>query len=145
LSILSLRRYQCRTAAELFTVHKERNFFFLYFFKHTLSKKMFRLKVIDNELYMFWSNFVFEELFPNKKSYEVRFTASRDIYIYLLWSVEPLLCNDREMGLYARAVSGQRLGKHVPTATDTKATMVQQQRNGMFCCPCCGRCYTTVR
>jgi hypothetical protein len=37
--------------------------------------------------------------------------------------VEPLLCNDREMGGYTRAVSGQRLGKHVLIATDTKATI----------------------
>jgi hypothetical protein len=27
-----------------------------------------------------------------------------------------------EMGGYKRAVSGQRLGRHVPAATDTKAT-----------------------
>jgi hypothetical protein len=27
------------------------------------------------------------------------------------------------MGVYTRAVSGQRLGKHVPAATDTNATM----------------------
>jgi hypothetical protein len=31
--------------------------------------------------YMFWSNFVFEELFLNRKSYEFRFNASRDIYV----------------------------------------------------------------
>jgi hypothetical protein len=30
--------------------------------------------------------------------------------------VQPLLCNEREMGGYTRAVSGQRLGKHVPSA-----------------------------
>jgi hypothetical protein len=30
--------------------------------------------------------------------------------------VEPLLCNDREMGGYTRAVSGQQLDKHVPVA-----------------------------
>jgi hypothetical protein len=34
----------------------------------------------------------------------------------LLQRVEPLLCNDREMDGYTRPVSGQRLGKHVPTA-----------------------------
>jgi hypothetical protein len=34
-----------------------------------------------------------------------------------------LLCNDREMGGYIRAVSGQRLGIHVPAATDANATM----------------------
>jgi hypothetical protein len=41
----------------------------------------------------------------------------------------------REMGGHIMAVSGQRLGKHVPAGTDTNATMVQQQRNGVFCCP----------
>jgi hypothetical protein len=40
-----------------------------------------------------------------------------------------ILCNDREISKYTRAVSGQRLGKHVPAATDTNATKVQQQRN----------------
>jgi hypothetical protein len=47
--------------------------------------------------------------------------------------MEPLLCNDREMDGYTRAISEQGLGKHVPTTTDTNATMVQQQRNGVFC------------
>jgi hypothetical protein len=31
-----------------------------------------------------------------------------------------------------RAVSRQRLGKHVPLATDTNAIIVQQQRNGVL-------------
>jgi hypothetical protein len=31
-----------------------------------------------------------------------------------MWRVERLLCNDQEMGGFTRAVSGQRLGKHVP-------------------------------
>jgi hypothetical protein len=44
--------------------------------------------------------------------------------------VELFLCNDREMGGYTRAVSGQRLSKHVPAATDTKATTEE------FCFPC---------
>jgi hypothetical protein len=47
--------------------------------------------------------------------------------------IKPLLCNDRKIGLYSGAISGQRLSKHVPAATDTKATVVQQQRNGVFC------------
>jgi hypothetical protein len=34
---------------------------------------------------------------------------------------EPLLCNDREVSKYTRAVSGQWLGKHVPATTDTHA------------------------
>jgi hypothetical protein len=36
--------------------------------------------------------------------------------------VEMLLCNDREISGYCRAVSGQQLGKHVSAARDTKAT-----------------------
>jgi hypothetical protein len=36
--------------------------------------------------------------------------------------LELLLVNDREIGGYARAFSGQRLSKHVPAATDTHAT-----------------------
>jgi hypothetical protein len=40
----------------------------------------------------------------------------------MLLRVEPLLCNDIEMGGYTRTVSGQRLGKHVPEATDTHIT-----------------------
>jgi hypothetical protein len=62
-----------------------------------------------------------------------------------LKSVEPLLCNDREMGGYTRAVSGQRLGNHVTATTDTNATMVKKQRNGVFCGALRGRCYATVR
>jgi hypothetical protein len=41
----------------------------------------------------------------------------------VLLRVEPLLCNDREVGGYIRVVSGQRLGKRVPAATDTEATV----------------------
>jgi hypothetical protein len=35
----------------------------------------------------------------------------------------PLLCNDREMGGYTRAVSEQRLGEHDLAATDTNTTI----------------------
>jgi hypothetical protein len=38
------------------------------------------------------------------------------IYIYILQRVHPLLCNDREMDRYTRAISGQRLRKHIPVA-----------------------------
>jgi hypothetical protein len=43
-----------------------------------------------------------------------------------------LLCNDREINEYTRAVSRQELSKHVSAATDTNETMVQQERNGIF-------------
>jgi hypothetical protein len=46
--------------------------------------------------------------------------------------VELLLCNDLEIRKCTRTISRQRLGKHVPAATDTNATMVQQQRKGAF-------------
>jgi hypothetical protein len=46
---------------------------------------------------------------------------------------EPLLCNNHKIHRYTRAVSRQQLGKHIPTAADMNATMVQQQRNGVFC------------
>jgi hypothetical protein len=36
---------------------------------------------------------------------------------------EPLLCNDREMGGYTMANSGEQFDKHVPATIDTKATM----------------------
>jgi hypothetical protein len=49
-----------------------------------------------------------------------------------LQRVEPLLCNDREICEYNRAVSRQLLCKYVPAATDRNATMVQQERNGVF-------------
>jgi hypothetical protein len=35
----------------------------------------------------------------------------------------PLLCNDREIGKYTRAVSRQRLSKHVSAAKDTRSTI----------------------
>jgi hypothetical protein len=50
---------------------------------------------------------------------------------------EPLLCNNREMGGYIRAVSGQRLGKHVTAATDTNATREEL----CFLCSACRGCY----
>jgi hypothetical protein len=34
-----------------------------------------------------------------------------------------LLCGDSEISKYARAVSRQRLGKHIPEVTDTHATI----------------------
>jgi hypothetical protein len=37
-----------------------------------------------------------------------------------------------EISKYTRIVSRQRLGKQVPAATDTNATTVEQQRNGVF-------------
>jgi hypothetical protein len=49
----------------------------------------------------------------------------------ILLRVVPLIGNDSEISKYTRANSRQRLGKHVPPATDTNATMVQQQRNGV--------------
>jgi hypothetical protein len=42
---------------------------------------------------------------------------------YILWHVDPLLGNGREMGGYTRAISGQGLGKHVPTAKNRRATI----------------------
>jgi hypothetical protein len=50
------------------------------------------------------------------------------VLVLIYQTARPFLCNDREMGGYTRAVSGQRLGKYVPATTDTKATMVQQRR-----------------
>jgi hypothetical protein len=47
--------------------------------------------------------------------------------------VGQLLYNDREMVGYTRAISGQRLSKHVPAATDTKATI---EELCLLCGPC---------
>jgi hypothetical protein len=38
----------------------------------------------------------------------------------ILQRVEPLLCNDRQMGGYILAISEQRLGKHVPDKQTTE-------------------------
>jgi hypothetical protein len=51
--------------------------------------------------------------------------------------VEPLLCNNHDVGGYSRAVSWQRLGKHVPAATDTNATIEQL-------CFLCGPCRDVI-
>jgi hypothetical protein len=71
-------------------------------------------------------------------------SSQTNIYVYvfiyvlcLLWRVEPLLCNDREMGGYTRPVSGQRLSKHVPAATDTNAN----NRRAVFSMWSVPRCY----
>jgi hypothetical protein len=50
----------------------------------------------------------------------------------ILWLVDPLLCDDREIGKYTRSVSGQRLSKHVPVAKQqilNNATVGLQQWN----------------
>jgi hypothetical protein len=52
--------------------------------------------------------------------------------------VEPLLCNDREMGGYTRTGYGQRHGRHVSTATDTNATIEER-------CFVCGPCRDFIR
>jgi hypothetical protein len=58
--------------------------------------------------------------------------------IKVLWRIDPLLCNDREMGGYTRTVCGKRLGKHVPAATDTYATIEE------FCFQF-GPCWDVIR
>jgi hypothetical protein len=45
------------------------------------------------------------------------------IIIIIIMRVELLLCNDSEMGRHNGAISGLRLNKHVPAATNTKATI----------------------
>jgi hypothetical protein len=47
----------------------------------------------------------------------------------ILWRVDPLLYNDSEVGGYTRAVSGQRLGKHVSVARQQLLTMQQFNYN----------------
>jgi hypothetical protein len=49
--------------------------------------------------------------------------GSNTICAYTLQRVEPLLCNDREISKYTRAVSKQRLDKHVLATTDTHAAI----------------------
>jgi hypothetical protein len=46
---------------------------------------------------------------------------------------DPLLRNERETDGYTRAVSRQQLGKHVPAAKDTNATIEEL-------CFLCGPC-----
>jgi hypothetical protein len=49
----------------------------------------------------------------------IDFYITERILHFILWRLEPLLCNDREMGGYIRAVSGPRLDKHVPAKQTT--------------------------
>jgi hypothetical protein len=55
----------------------------------------------------------------------------------ILWRVRALLCNDREKGGYTRAVSWNRLCKHVPVARQqiiNNATVGPQQwKRSVFC------------
>jgi hypothetical protein len=50
----------------------------------------------------------------------------------ILQRVELLLCDDREIGEYTRDVSRQRLGKHVPAATNRRATIEVLLETGCF-------------
>jgi hypothetical protein len=55
------------------------------------------------------------------------------IFYNILWRIEPLLCNDHEMGGYTSPVPGQRLSKHVPIARQqilNNTTAVLQQWKG---------------
>jgi hypothetical protein len=55
----------------------------------------------------------------------------------ILWHTDQLLCNDCDMGGYTRTVCGQRLGNHVPGATDTNATIEEL-------CFLCGPCRDVI-
>jgi hypothetical protein len=50
----------------------------------------------------------------------------------VLYRVESLLFNDREMGGYTKAVSGQRLSKHVPAVTNRRTTIEVLLETGRF-------------
>jgi hypothetical protein len=62
----------------------------------------------------------------DREANEVKIT-----YIIML-RVEPLLCDDREIGEYTRDVSMQRLSKHVPAATNLRAAMQVLMDTGCF-------------
>jgi hypothetical protein len=54
------------------------------------------------------------QIYPNLQCYYItKFLHSKYIYIYNV-GVGPLLCNDREMVGYTRAISGQQLGNMFP-------------------------------
>jgi hypothetical protein len=63
----------------------------------------------------------------------------------LLYCVEPLLCNDRSISKYIKGLSRRRLCKHVGAGANENATMIRQQRKGVFCGPHRDRCYATAR
>jgi hypothetical protein len=48
-------------------------------------------------------------------------------------SIVALLCDDREIDEYTRDFSGQRLSKHVPAATNRRATTEVVLETGCFC------------
>jgi hypothetical protein len=51
----------------------------------------------------------------------------------ILWRIDSLLSNDHEMGGYTRAVSGKRLGKHVPVARQQIINNAAVGRNNRSC------------
>jgi hypothetical protein len=63
-----------------------------------------------------------------------RYTSEDGTYgANILWRVEPLIWNDREISKYTGAISRQRLGKHVPAATNAHATIQVLLETGCFC------------
>jgi hypothetical protein len=54
------------------------------------------------------------------------------VNINILYRVEQLLSNDRELGEYTRDISRQRLGKDVPTANNRRATIEILFETGCF-------------
>jgi hypothetical protein len=61
--------------------------------------------------------------------------------------MDPLLCNDREMGVYTRAFSGQQFCKHVPVARQqilNNATIERNNRRAVFSMWSVPGCYKQV-
>jgi hypothetical protein len=80
---------------------------------HTSSWRSAIITLAQGQLYLF----IYQIFIPKIKIVFNRGSQVQCEAGNILWHVEPLLCNDREMGGYNKAVSGQRLGKHVPIAT----------------------------
>jgi stage V sporulation protein SpoVS len=57
----------------------------------------------------------------------------------ILWHVDPLIGNDREISNYTTALKTMAVARqwlssdHVGTPTDTNTSVEQQQRSGIFC------------
>jgi hypothetical protein len=70
------------------------------------------------------------------KTVKLQDSQCSDRHSNIVWRVEPLLCSDREISKYTKAVYRQLLCKHVPAATNAhaeiKILLYYNNGNGVF-------------
>jgi hypothetical protein len=69
----------------------------------------------------------------NRSIFEVTSASGSDVDRYVIITKLLYLCDNREVGEYTRDVSWHRLCKHLPEATNRRATIEMLLETGCFC------------